>query len=144
MKKHIIVTMAAVLSATAGSTIARAADETGNPATSSQPSSEYTPLTRSERLRDYLKGTFGPGSLVSAAAHAGFDQWREQPKEWGTDSQAFGARLGNAYGKHFIRQTLQYGASMALHEDDRYFASGQTGFLQRTKYAIASTFLARR
>jgi hypothetical protein len=30
-----------------------------------------------------------------------------------------------------------------LHEDNRYFVSGQTGFLRRTKYAIVSTLLAR-
>ena len=42
-----------------------------------------------------------------------------------------------------INNTLRYGISAALHEDNRYFVSGQTGFFQRTKYAIKSTFLAR-
>jgi len=38
---------------------------------------------------------------------------------------------------------LEYGVSAALHEDNRYFVSGQNGFFRRTKYAIVSTLLAR-
>ena len=34
-----------------------------------------------------------------------------------------------------------FGASAALHEDNRYFASGETGFFRRTKYAVMSTLL---
>lgn len=111
---------------------------------SAQEPAEFTPQTRSERLRNYLTGTFGPGSLAGVVAHAGFDQARNSPTEWGQGSEGFADRLGNAYAKHFIRHTLEYGASSALHQDDRYLASGQTGFWRRTKYAVASTFLARR
>jgi len=46
--------------------------------------------------------------------------------------------------KRIIRGTVEYGISNALHEDDRYCVSGQTGFWNRTKYAVSSTFLARR
>ncbi len=42
-----------------------------------------------------------------------------------------------------VRGTLEYGVSAALHEDNRYFVSGQTGFFRRTKYAVVSTLLAR-
>jgi hypothetical protein len=101
-------------------------------------------MTRSERVRDYLKASFWPSSLVMAGARAGIDQALDKPKEWDSSSRGFGARLGNVYAKHVIRQTIQFGASAALHEDDRYLASGQTGLWSRTKYAVASTFLARR
>ena len=36
-----------------------------------------------------------------------------------------------------------YGASAVLHEDNRYFRSGQSGFGARFKYSIESAFLAR-
>ena len=42
-----------------------------------------------------------------------------------------------------IRGTLEYGASALLHEDNRYVPSLDTGFLKRTRHAIASTFVAR-
>ena len=76
-------------------------------------------MTRSERLRQYLTGTFGPTSLARAAASAGFSQLQESPTEWSQDGRGYAERLGNAYAKHVIRGTLQYGASSALHEDDR-------------------------
>jgi hypothetical protein len=142
-----IVTMAAALTTavqTAPAQDASGSDSVPVVSSSALRTVDFTPMTRSERLRGYLTGTFGPGSLAKAAARAGLDQWRDSPKEWGQGGQGFADRLGNAYAKHIIRGTLQYGASSVLHEDDRYLASGQTGFWSRTKYAISSTFLARR
>jgi hypothetical protein len=147
MRTSIIVTMAAALTTVAGIATAQdAADIDPAPVAfrTSVATVEFTPMTRSERFRDYLTGTFGPNSLATAVAHAGLDQLRDSPAEWGQGGEAFRDRLGNAYAKHIIRRTLQYGASSALHQDDRYFASGETGFWRRTKYAIASSFLARR
>jgi hypothetical protein len=104
---------------------------------------EFTPLTASERLRLYLKGAFGPSSIVKAAVAGGIGQWSGTPKEWGGGAEAFGERVGNSYAKHVIRETLQYGASAALREDNRYIRSTDTGFWRRSKHAIGSTFLAR-
>ena len=144
MKKQTMITIAACVLAAAGTATAQDSDGTNMPVVSSAPPGvEFTPMTRSERVREYVKGTFWPGSFVTAAARAGIDQAFDRPKEWG-GADGFGKRLGNVYGKHVIRQTLQFGASAALHEDDRYLASGQKGFWSRTRYAIASTFLARR
>lgn len=146
MRTSIIITMAAALTTAAGIAPAQDADKSAPEAFTSQGARtvEFTPMTRSERLRGYLTGTFGPGSLAGALAHAGLGQLKESPKEWGQGSSGFADRLGDAYARHIIRGTLQYGASSLLHEDDRYLASGKSGFFARTKYAISSTFLARR
>jgi hypothetical protein len=103
----------------------------------------FKPLTASERLRLYLKRTYGPLSIVQSAAGAGISQWRGAPKEWKQGAEAYGDRFGNSYAKHVIRGTLEYGASAMLHEDNRYVPSLDTGFLKRTRHAIASTFVAR-
>jgi hypothetical protein len=112
-------------------------------AVSTPPPAQFVPMTRSERFRHYLVGTFGPESIFRAAASAGIGQARNVPKEWGGGAEAYGERFGNAFARHIIRGTLDYGASSVLHEDNRYFVSGETGFLRRTKYAVVSTFLAR-
>jgi len=112
-------------------------------AVSTPPPAEFAPMTRSERFSNYLVGIAGPESILRAAASAGISQANNTPKEWGGGADAYGERVGNAFAQHVIRGTLQYGASAALHEDNRYFVSGQTGFFRRTKYAIASTLLAR-
>jgi hypothetical protein len=147
MRKSIIVTMAAALTIVAGTLTAQDAADT-DPAPVASRSSlqivEFTPMTRSERFRNYLTATFGPQSLATSVARAGLDQLRDSPREWGQGSAAFGDRLGNAYAKHIIRRTLEFGGTSALHQDDRYFRSGETGIWRRTKYAVTSTFLARR
>jgi hypothetical protein len=146
MSASIIVVVAALI---AGCGTARAQVEAlvdSTPVVSGRPSEavEFTPMTRSERFRSYLTGAFGPGSLAKTGVRAGIDELIDSPEEWGQDARGYGQRLGNAEAKHIIRHTLEFGAASLLHEDDRYLASGQTGFWGRTKYAIASTFLARR
>ena len=103
---------------------------------------EYVPLTTSERWKRHFVGTFGPESILDSAASASIRQWENAPKEWGGGAEAFGERFGNSMAEHVMRKTLEFGASAALHEDNRYFRSTETGFWRRTKHAIASTFVA--
>jgi hypothetical protein len=103
---------------------------------------EYVPLTTSERWRRYFLGAFGPGAILTSAASGGIRQWENSPKEWGGGAKAFGERFGNSMAEHVMRETLEFGASAALHEDNRYFRSTDTGFWRRTKHAVASTFVA--
>ncbi len=110
---------------------------------SRSPPPEFAPMTRSDRLRNYLVSLAGYQSILEAAASAGISQANHTPKEWGEGAEGYGKRFGNAYAQNAIERTLQYGISTALHEDNRYFVSGQTGFFRRTKYAIKSTFFAR-
>ncbi|HTA44749.1 MAG TPA: hypothetical protein VK789_20015 [Bryobacteraceae bacterium] len=106
--------------------------------------SAFTPLTQPERTRRYLASLINPESILRAAAGAGLSQATNTPSEWGQGAEGYGYRFANSYGQHFIRQTLIYGASSILGEDNRYFASERTGAGPRMMYAIESTFLARR
>jgi hypothetical protein len=134
-----------LLGAALSTTLAAADDNpASNPsAISTPPPPVFAPMTRSERLADYLSGLADGGSIIRAAAAAGIAQAKGTPKEWGGGADGYGDRLGNAYAQHVIHDTLQYGFSAVLHEDNRYFVSGETGFFRRTKYAIVSTLLAR-
>jgi hypothetical protein len=109
----------------------------------SPPLSQFAPMTRSERLSRYLAGLVDEESALRAVVSGGIAQAKNTPKEWGGGAEAYGERVGNAFAQHVINRTLEYGISSALHEDNRYFASGQTGFLRRTKYAVKSTLFAR-
>jgi hypothetical protein len=113
------------------------------PAGSRSPAPQFSPMTRSERFRNYMVSVFGYEAILRSAAGAGIRQASGTPKEWGGGAEAYGERVGSGYAQHFIDRTLQYGISSALHEDNRYFVSGQTGFLRRTKYAVKSTLMAR-
>ena len=111
---------------------------------STAPENEFGPMTRSERLRSYISGTFALKALTNTVAKAELNQIKNSPHEWGRTPGGYGARLGSGLAQHVIRGTLEYGVSSALHEDNRYFRSHGTGFWRRTRYAIASSFLARR
>ena len=106
-------------------------------------SPDYAPMTTSERTRKYILGAFGPGAIVRAAAGAGIAHWEMTPKEWRAGPEAYGDRFGNAMAVHVIREALEFGGSLALKEDNRYFRSTDTGFLKRSKHAVISAFTAR-
>jgi hypothetical protein len=112
-------------------------------ATSQNLAPEYAPLTASERWRQYFQSGFGPLAILRAAAAAGISQWTDTPKEWRGGAEAYGERFGNSFAKHVVRKTLEAGASAALHEDNRYVYSTDTGVWNRTKHVIASVFTAR-
>lgn len=103
----------------------------------------YVSMTQGERFRYYVKHMLSPESFVRSAAAAGINQALNTPHEWGQGAEGYGRRFASSYGGHIVESTVQYGMAAALHEDDRYFRSGETGFGRRLKYAVASTFLAR-
>ena len=108
------------------------------------PFARYVPMTQAERFRTYLAHTFSPESFLRAAAGAGLNQWKHTPQEWGQGAKGYGRRLASVYGEHVVQATSVYGLGAVLHEDNRYFESGEHGFGNRVEYAVESSFLARR
>jgi hypothetical protein len=104
----------------------------------------YVPLTQSERARRYAKSLFSIEAIGRSAAGAGLQQWTNTPREWGQGAEGYGRRFASSFGENVVRQTITYGISSAIDEDNRYFRSERTGFGSRTMYAAESTFLARR
>ncbi len=130
---------------TAAADASTPADKTTDPGSTAPAATvpEFVPMTASERARLYLKNAFGPGAILRAAAAGGISQWTNTPKEWGGGAAAYGDRLGSALAEHVIREAVEFGASTALHEDNRYVRSTDTGFFKRTKHAVGSIFVAR-
>jgi hypothetical protein len=112
------------------------------PATTAANQTSYTPPTADEKFNGYLMGMFGPKAWLTGAASAGWGQLRDRPKEWGEGARGFGLRYGSGFAQRITRETLIFGASSLLHEDNRYIASGQATTGARIKYALESTFLA--
>lgn len=104
----------------------------------------FTPMTEEERLHQYFKDTLSPTSLLSAGAAAGIGQWRFRPTAWGEGGEGYGKRFASAYVEHIERESMMFGLSSALHEDNRYIPSGRPTSGARLGYAVESTFLARR
>ena len=104
---------------------------------------DFVPMTQGERFHNYVKSTFSPGRIAASAFAAGINQWRDNPEEWEQGGSGYGKRFLNAYSRSVLRQTMTYGLSSALHEDNRYFRQGEGSVGSRLKYALQSTALAR-
>src|SRR6266545_731507 len=80
----------------------------------------YTPLTSDERLHAYVRSLAGPMALATGGVSAAWGQWRHRPSEWRLGAEGYGIRYGSGYAQRIARETLTYGASSLLHEDNRY------------------------
>jgi hypothetical protein len=100
-------------------------------------------LTQKARFQQYLLFTAGPLPILGEIAGTGINQWTNTPHEWGQGWDAYGKRLGSNLGYNAVRQTIAYGSSVALGEDNRYFLSHKHG-LARIGYALVSTVAARK
>jgi hypothetical protein len=105
--------------------------------------SEFRPLTQKQRAQIYAETMVNPFGFIKAGLSAGIDQWNDKPFEWEQGASGYGKRLANLLGQYSIQRTVTFGLGSALHEDNRYFNSGRTGFWPRARYAVASGILAR-
>jgi hypothetical protein len=97
-----------------------------------------------DRFRFYGRGVIDPSVWLGAAAGAGVGQWRDAPHEWGQGAAGFGARFGSRFAQNVVKQTIQFGASAARHEDLRYHPSELHGVGARIKYAVKRSFIVPR
>ncbi len=102
------------------------------------------PLTLRERARIYLKSAVGPGSILSSAASAGFDQWRDSPPEWRDGMAGYGRRFGYALAGSVASNGLEFAVSAVRHEDTRYVRSSEKGFIRRSMYVVVHTYIVPR
>jgi len=106
-------------------------------------SKEFRPMTQPERNRLYFKTMVNPLSFAKVGFSAGIDQANDKPMEWEQGASGYGKRFANILGQYSIQRTVTYGLGSVLHEDNRYFNSGEQGFWPRTGYALSSGILAR-
>ena len=90
---------------------------------------------------EFVRRTFSPGSVVRAGAGAAIGQTRNSPHEWGQGISGFGKRFASAFGKHVVKNGIQYPVASLRHEELGYRPSGKNGFLPRLGYALESTVI---
>lgn len=105
---------------------------------------DFKPLTARQKVNFWAKSLFSPFQFVAAATSAGITQWEDVPKAWGEGAEGYGHRFGNYFAKQTTQRTLRLGLESLLHEDNRYFTSGEQGFRRRIVYALERSILARK
>jgi hypothetical protein len=104
---------------------------------------DFKPLTAGQKAKFYARGMFGPMMFLSAGVSAGVTQAMDVPAPWGQGAEGYFHRFGNYLAKQGVQRTLRLGGEELLHEDNRYFQSGEHGFGRRMMYAIKSSVMAR-
>jgi hypothetical protein len=104
---------------------------------------EFRPMTFPERRSLFLHSLVNPLSLGQPVLSAGLDHLNDKPVEWEQGISGYAKRFGNIMGQSLTRRTVEFGTSSLLHEDNRYFGSGQHGAWKRTQYAVISSVTAR-
>jgi hypothetical protein len=103
----------------------------------------FEPLTQRERAEEYAKGIVSPFHMFTAGVSGALAQWRGIPPAWGQGAEGYGMRFGNYFAKQTVQETLLWWSGAALHEDNRYFGSGDHGAWRRLRYALKSSIMAR-
>jgi Carboxypeptidase regulatory-like domain len=106
--------------------------------------SHPAPLSSQQKLHLGLRTLLDPATFAAAAITAGIQQKRNNYWQWGQGSEGYAKRFGAAYGTAvqsiMITSVL---ADSVLHQDPRYFYSGQGTRAQRAWYAVKSAFRAK-
>jgi hypothetical protein len=102
-----------------------------------------SPLDVGDKFEYRLGETFGITKLITVGARAGYDQLTDTPSEWKQGHTAYEKRYVSEFATTFARQTFAFGLEAVLHEDPRYFPSGQKGFFARTKSALKQAVITR-
>jgi hypothetical protein len=123
----------------------------GNVGTSAPPSNcdlrlqeDFVPLTRTDRAVQYVQALVGPQAIIFTLAQAAVNTGLNDPEAWDQQIHGFALRTASGYGMHVISTSFEAGIALGLGEDNRYFLSGEQGFGPRLRYAVESSFLARR
>jgi hypothetical protein len=114
------------------------------PAPAPASSATIAPLSVPEKFESRIISTFGPTKLVVIGLVAGYDQITNTPSEWRQGAEGYGKRYASEFGTQAARQMFAFTLETTLHQDPRYFPSGEKGFGRRFKSVIKQTFVARR
>lgn len=103
----------------------------------------YTPLSDGEKASVFAHRVIAPSAFAKTAFTAGIDQAKDTPEEWGQGMAGYGRRFGHKYANRGMENAFGFLVAVPLHQDPRYFRSGESGLLQRTLHAARSSFITR-
>jgi hypothetical protein len=105
---------------------------------------DVPPLTVGQKFKVVARGSFDYIQLPWYAFLAGLSQAENSEPGYGQGAEGYGKRLG-AYAADGAIENFMTGAVLPsiLHQDPRYFQSGEGGFAHRTGYAVSRILVTR-
>jgi len=104
----------------------------------------FMPLTAKRKLTIAVKDSFALPLGFTSAAFASLYQFEDQNPSFGQGMAGYARRLSTSYGDQVVGNMMTEGFMPALlHQDPRYFRSGQGSKRSRVGSAIAQIFVTR-
>lgn len=109
-----------------------------------QNAGQIPPLTTGQKFRVVARGNFDYIQFFWYAFLAGIAQAENSEPGYGQGVEGYGKRILSDFADGSI-ENFMTGAILPslLHQDPRFFQSGQGGFTHRTEYAVSRIFVTR-
>ncbi len=105
----------------------------------------YKPLTTREKFKIATQDSFDRGTVVLAAAFAGYGQLTNSNQSFGQGAAGYARYFGSAYGDFVIGDYMTEAIfPTLLHQDPRYFRRGTGSGRSRIGYAMGQIFRTHR
>jgi hypothetical protein len=102
---------------------------------------DYRPLSPKEKFEIARQDSFDRGTVVLAAAFAGYDQLTNANRPFGQGLPGYGRYFGASYGDFVIGNYMSEAIFPALlHQDPRYFRRGVGSGWSRLAYSVGQIF----
>jgi hypothetical protein len=110
-----------------------------------QPDEYGVPLSAGDKLELSVMSRLSVTAVASTAFSAGWSHIRDSDPHYGTDSGAFGERMGALAIKQSTEAVLSYGVFAGLfHDDPRYYVMGpQKKLAVRALYSATRVFVTQ-
>lgn len=105
---------------------------------------QVPPLTTKQKYAVVFRGSFDYVQYPWYGFLSGISQWEDSEPGYGQGAAGYGKRYGAAFADGTI-ENFMTGAVLPslLHQDPRYFQSGQGSFWHRTVYAMSRNLITR-
>jgi hypothetical protein len=102
---------------------------------------DYQPLSPRQKFEIARQDSFDRGTVVLAAAFAGYDQLTNANRAFGQGLEGYGRYFGASYGDFVIGNYMSEAIFPALlHQDPRYFRRGVGSGWSRLAYSVGQIF----
>ncbi len=109
-----------------------------------EPDEQTRRLSAKEKLELSVRQQFRPYAASTKFLAAGWEQLRDSNPKYGTDSGAFGERLGAAFIRQDSNALFSNGVfPVLLHQDPRFYRLGSGTILHRAVYAATRGIITR-
>ena len=105
--------------------------------------SAYVRPDKETRRKNYFKSLFSLNGLGRTVISSGYNTWRNNPEEWGTQWEGFGRRVASGVAKNAVKQTTIYALDESFKLDSKFYRSQKRNFGSKVKNALISPFTAR-